>query len=88
MRIPDRAIEAATAAYLGSSYPHMYSEVEVEEIKADVRKEVEAAAPWIAAQAVKDAALDLYAIRGMVGDLEHGLRWLVDRAGALRDGTK
>lgn len=47
MNIPDEAVEAAVAVYLGLGYPGSYDEVELGEIRVDIRTMLEAALPLI-----------------------------------------
>jgi uncharacterized protein with gpF-like domain len=89
--VNDKAVEAAANAMVIAS-PDLsgwddLNQAEIDWYMRDAREALEAAAPYIQAQALRDAAEDLYSYRGRITTMEGAVTWIRDRADELEAGS-
>lgn len=78
MKIPDEAVEAARTAYM--AYPHTRG---IGSSSSAFRAALEAAAPHLAAQTLREASA-AYPLETAYGGAEHAVQWLKDRPKPLK----
>lgn len=81
MSVPDEAVEVAARAVYGPGFDGSHHK---SAWLADFRLALEAAAPFIAAQTLREAS-DAYPLETAYGGAEHAVLWLKERADRITE---